>query len=345
MEILNIIMGKLSGFVNLFDSIRIVDPANKIYLMKNAENVCDKGTCYSFWLKDRTCTNCISMRALLEKETFIKIEYCKGRIFLITAVPMEHNNEIYIVEMLKDITDKNIFIDKDKIKDTNIAALVEEMNEKSMKDKLTGLFNKNYVNERLYFDLKINLLNDKKLNAMFININNYKEINNKHGQEISDNILKNIAGILVECVGDSSALISRYDEDEFFIALNEAESEKTNMLLQKMKEKLLQNNFIYDGYSIDVEISFAGYGFNDFIINSNDSANNKTAKEKVISELLEKERLGSLEFEKSSALDKYIDDIRDVLNEISAASQDFGLEKERLIISQCLDELIVEYYK
>lgn len=50
-----------------------------------------------------------------------------------------------------------------------------------------------------------------------------------------------------------------------------------------------------------------------------------------------------MKFDKhNSELEKYISDIRDVLNEISATEE----EKEaRLIISRCLDELIVEYMK
>lgn len=46
--------------------------------------------------------------------------------------------------------------------------------------------------------------------------------------------------------------------------------------------------------------------------------------------------------DKLSNLDKYITEIRDILNEVSVTTEDY---EARLIISQCLDELIVEYMK
>lgn len=42
-------------------------------------------------------------------------------------------------------------------------------------------------------------------------------------------------------------------------------------------------------------------------------------------------------------LKEQIDELRETLNEIYASSQGVDLTKEILVISQCLDELIVEY--
>lgn len=42
-------------------------------------------------------------------------------------------------------------------------------------------------------------------------------------------------------------------------------------------------------------------------------------------------------------LKEQIDELREILNEICASSQGADLTKEILVISQCLDELIVEY--
>lgn len=46
---------------------------------------------------------------------------------------------------------------------------------------------------------------------------------------------------------------------------------------------------------------------------------------------------------KLERLRKQIDEIREVLNEICVSSEGIDIIKERLIISQYLDELIVEY--
>lgn len=44
-------------------------------------------------------------------------------------------------------------------------------------------------------------------------------------------------------------------------------------------------------------------------------------------------------------LQKCIDGLRDVLNEICSCSDDKQSESERLFISQCLDDFIVEYMR
>lgn len=46
---------------------------------------------------------------------------------------------------------------------------------------------------------------------------------------------------------------------------------------------------------------------------------------------------------KLERLKEQIDELREILNEICASSQNTKLTKEMLIVSQCLDELIVEY--
>lgn len=50
-----------------------------------------------------------------------------------------------------------------------------------------------------------------------------------------------------------------------------------------------------------------------------------------------------LEIVHMKRLEKLIDKLRDILNEICSASNCADNTKERLIISQCLDQLIVEY--
>lgn len=46
---------------------------------------------------------------------------------------------------------------------------------------------------------------------------------------------------------------------------------------------------------------------------------------------------------KLERLKEQIDELREILNEICVSPQNTELTKEMLIVSQCLDELIVEY--
>jgi hypothetical protein len=58
--------------------------------------------------------------------------------------------------------------------------------------------------------------------------------------------------------------------------------------------------------------------------------------------------LGTKEHSKQLTLDKLnknIEELRDVLNEICCTVEENKNSEERLIVSKCLDELIVDYMK
>lgn len=72
------IIEKLEFLMNIYDAIRIVDPIRKkvYYVASNdKEYFEEENSCFEFWNQNKMCYNCISMRAYLEEETFLKIEY------------------------------------------------------------------------------------------------------------------------------------------------------------------------------------------------------------------------------------------------------------------------------
>ena len=91
-----------------YDVIRVVNPKGKTVIFKDNTEDKEKCVCYEFWEKENPCKNCISIRALLENETFTKIEQINGKIYLATSTPVECDGCIYIFEMIKDITSKKI---------------------------------------------------------------------------------------------------------------------------------------------------------------------------------------------------------------------------------------------
>jgi len=76
MEVIEIVEEKLSMFKNLYDSIRIVDPIRKEVINEQEDKTkVVECNCYELWRKGEYCKNCISMRAFLENDTFLKIEF------------------------------------------------------------------------------------------------------------------------------------------------------------------------------------------------------------------------------------------------------------------------------
>ena len=134
MDLYEMIIEKLPLIDKTYDVIRVVDPINKKYtIIKEQKN---KGTCYDYWQRGTSCSNCISTKACNEKDTFVKIEYKDNKVYLVTATPVLINELIYIVEMVKDISDNERIIDINNNIDINLSTTIDEINENIAKMEL-----------------------------------------------------------------------------------------------------------------------------------------------------------------------------------------------------------------
>lgn len=135
MEIIEMIEEKLSIFKNLYDSVRIVNPINKKVVSCGENNIeLEEEPCFEFWKKDEYCTNCISMRTYLKNDTFTKIEIIEGKVFMIISSPVNIENNVYIVEMIKDISQTASMIKNVEVIN-HIESLIKEMNEAAVTEK------------------------------------------------------------------------------------------------------------------------------------------------------------------------------------------------------------------
>jgi two-component system, cell cycle response regulator len=120
----------LSLFKNLYDNLRIVDPINKKVLYIEGDQWQEDQCCYCFLGKDTPCNNCVSMRTYLENETFVKLEYKDNKIFFLISTSVLIDNSTYVVEIIKDITNKGVVNVKGILKLNGVGEIINEMNEK-----------------------------------------------------------------------------------------------------------------------------------------------------------------------------------------------------------------------
>jgi len=90
--------------------------------------------------------------------------------------------------------------------------------DKSIKDCLTGLFNRNYFFEFSNNQLKIiNRTGGQRL-LLYLDLSNFKQINDQYGHEVGDYALKTIANRLSNGLRDSD-IVARLGGDEFSILM------------------------------------------------------------------------------------------------------------------------------
>lgn len=113
------------------------------------------------------------------------------------------------------------------------------------KDELTGLINYQTFSQVMpYFLEKVQ--NDcSVLSLMFIDIDNFKDINNKFGFEKGDYVIKKIAEILVKSTKKKD-VIARVGPDEFCVALMDT---YTHDIIQEIVARIYENIEAKDAFS------------------------------------------------------------------------------------------------
>ncbi len=100
---------------------------------------------------------------------------------------------------------------------------IKAVEELAHRDALTGLSNRYTLEARLDQALAEARRNGTKVALLFIDMDNFKSINDSLGHDIGDQYLKEIAGRLEGCVRDSD-IVARLGGDEFVLALTELAS-------------------------------------------------------------------------------------------------------------------------
>lgn len=144
-------------------------------------------------------------------------------------------------------------------------------------DVLTGLANRNLLSDRLNHAISQTARQKGKLAVLFLDLEKFKDVNDKYGHDAGDTILRCVAERLRACVrtGDS---IARLGGDEFVLVLENIISKKDiDHIVEKIKmgfEQAFEVNYhsIILGISIGVAIYPEDGTDMDSLINHADSS-------------------------------------------------------------------------
>nr|WP_255719739.1 diguanylate cyclase [Pelomonas sp. P8] len=100
--------------------------------------------------------------------------------------------------------------------------LRESLRQQSTRDALTGLYNRRFLDESLNRELLRAMRGEGEegacLAVLMIDVDHFKQFNDKHGHDLGDQVLRRVAGTLAQTVraGD---LVARYGGEEFTVVL------------------------------------------------------------------------------------------------------------------------------
>ncbi len=125
---------------------------------------------------------------------------------------------------------------------TALAKAEEELRFLAHHDSLTALTNRSLFNDRLHTALREARQEQTALALLFLDVNDFKGINDVHGHAVGDQVLCMVARRLERCIGETG-MVARIGGDEFTVLLTdiqsqEAVSRKVEHILAVMAEPL-----------------------------------------------------------------------------------------------------------
>ncbi len=134
---------------------------------------------------------------------------------------------------------------------------IEDTLEKATKDPLTDLYNREFLSEYAEKVLKENRRKGESIALIFLDLDNFKPVNDNYGHEEGDKVLKNVAKMLKNSFRDQDIVV-RYGGDEFIVLaqLNRVEISDLNSVLMSLKERIEEN---FKKYGISISYGMAIY--------------------------------------------------------------------------------------
>ncbi|MBU3144874.1 GGDEF domain-containing protein [Clostridium sp. CF012] len=253
----DIIIDKLQLFEKIYQSMRIVDPVRKKALELNESQLCETDViCHEFWKKEIICENCVSIRAYNEDDTIFKMEHNGNEIYMVIAIPISIQEKKIVIELFKDVTDSLYLRDGKLGHEVKMLSTIEHMNQAEVKDELTDLYNRRYINEKLPVDLLNSSLRNESLSVIFVDLDFFKTLNDKYGYIIGGQVLLEFAKELKRHISISKDWLARYGGEEFMICLSNTDSDSATALAERIRKSVMKKKFNIGNERIQLTCSF-----------------------------------------------------------------------------------------
>ena len=112
----------------------------------------------------------------------------------------------------------------------------------ALTDSLTGLYNRRYLEVHLEKLLVKNQETRKSLAVLMVDIDHFKQVNDTHGHNVGDEVLKIFAQRLKDKLR-SFDLVARMGGEEFVVILPDVSEERAHMVAERLRSSIADNPF------------------------------------------------------------------------------------------------------
>jgi diguanylate cyclase (GGDEF)-like protein len=115
------------------------------------------------------------------------------------------------------------------------ARMVEKLAELSVTDELTSLANRRSLSQRLEEEAKRSARTGRAFAVLMIDLDHFKEVNDRHGHQVGDSVLQQCARMLKENIRGTD-FVARYGGEEFCVVLPETSLQGAQHVAEKLRE-------------------------------------------------------------------------------------------------------------
>jgi diguanylate cyclase (GGDEF)-like protein len=124
------------------------------------------------------------------------------------------------------------------------------LREESIRDPLTGLFNRRYMQEALTQEIMKAKRNSRPLAVVMLDLDHFKNLNDTFGHDAGDEALRRL-GLLLKTTIRSSDVVCRYGGEEFTLILPETSLNDTLQRMEQLRQDIKALTIRHEGKSID----------------------------------------------------------------------------------------------
>lgn len=201
----------------------------------------------------KCCDNpdiCPLLKALNSKTTYEDDLYFKHRegyrvLVHIKTFPVFDSNQNIIGA-------GEIFYDNSEVNELNLR--IEELEQLALLDNLTGIANRRYIEIQLHSRLNEYKRFGWQFGLLFIDIDHFKKVNDQHGHDAGDKVLKMVANVLIKN-SRSFDLAGRWGGEEFILIVANVNAEQLYVIAHKFRNLINLSNFRIDSNFLNITVS------------------------------------------------------------------------------------------
>lgn len=239
---------KMDDYGQIFDIVRLIDEERISRMENNCDNQdsIDPCPCYSFWKKNKRCSNCITAKTIKDKRQRVKIEFSGTDSYQVISRYYNIEGKNYVMELVNRM-DGNTLMDEEVRK--KLESKIVSYKEKLYSDALTGVYNRRFYEENV---------KNSKINAgiAMLDVDDFKLYNDSLGHIAGDMALCACADTIKGCIRKSDLAI-RYGGDEFLIIIYDVTEDEFRKKLMDIQDAV--NKTVIPEYSkIQLQVSIGG---------------------------------------------------------------------------------------